>query len=298
MSGFPEWEQLEHSEDWILFPENIGTTLCLDEVAVTDGELYTILTNADSRCQKGSLIGMVKGVKAEDVSKIFNKIPVEQRNKVKEVSVDMANSMEKIVRDSFHNASIVTDRFHVAQLTSDAVQEIRIKYRWEAIEQENKEIIEAKNKGEKYSSQTFENGDSRKQLLARSRYLLFKPDSEWRDSQKRRAKILFLEYPDIKEAYNLSMMFRNIYETSDSKAQAKERLLKWYAKIEEKNFPSFITASESIQNHQETVLNFFVNRTTNALAEAFNSKLKAFRAVFRGVSDIKFFLYRVSLIFA
>jgi transposase len=212
--------------------------------------------------------------------------------------MDMANNMEKIARDCFPNASIVTDRFHVAQLICDAVQEIRMKHRREAIEQENKEIAEAKKKGEKYTTPTFENGDSRKQLLARSRYLLFKPSGKWRDSQKTRAEILFREYPDLKEAYNLSMMFRNIYETATTKKETEKGLLKWYAKVEEKNFPSFITASQSIQNHQETILNFFVNRTTNALAEAFNSKIKAFRSVFRGISDIDFFLYRVSLIFA
>ena len=94
------------------------------------------------------------------------------------------------------------------------------------------------------------------------------------------------------------MMFRNIYETSKSKIEAEQRFFEWSDKMKEKNFPSFITAAESILNHKETILNFFINRTTNALAENFNSKIKAFRAVFRGVTDIDFFLYRVSLIFA
>ncbi|MFC2290195.1 MAG: hypothetical protein ACFNLC_01485, partial [Prevotella denticola] len=38
---------------------------------------------------------------------------------------------------------------------------------------------------------------------------------------------------------------------------------------------------------------FFVNRATNANAESFNAKVKAFRAQFRGVTDIPFFLYRL-----
>ncbi|WP_367998021.1 transposase, partial [Butyricimonas virosa] len=46
------------------------------------------------------------------------------------------------------------------------------------------------------------------------------------------------------------------------------------------------------------ILNFFNNRSTNASAESFNAKLKAFRAQFRGVLDIKFFLFRVAKIFA
>jgi hypothetical protein len=39
------------------------------------------------------------------------------------------------------------------------------------------------------------------------------------------------------------------------------------------------------------------NRDTNAAAESFNAKLKDFRAQFRGVLDIKFFLFRVAKIF-
>ena len=241
---------------------------------------------------------MVKGVKSDDVCKVINKIPLEKRQGVKEISVDMANSMEKIARTSFPSASVVTDRFHVAQLVSEAVQEIRIKFRWKAIDKENRAIARAKKQGKKYNARTFENGDSRKQLLARSRYLLFKSQNKWTGSQKLRAEILFREYPDIKKAYGLSMMFRNIYETSISISQANEKFLQWNEKVKQYDFSSFITAAESINTHKETILNFFNNRTTNAMAETFNSKIKAFRSVFRGVRDLGFFLYRVSLIFA
>ena len=298
MSDYNEWEQRHHAEDWILYPDNVGSHLCLDEIALTDGELYTVLTNAKSRCQKGSLVAMVKGIKSEDVCRVLNQIPETRRIAVKEVSVDMANSMEKIARTSFPSASIVTDRFHVAQLISEAVQQIRIKFRWMAIEKENQTIKDAKKSGEKYSAKIFENGDSEKQLLARSRYLLFKPSTKWTNSQKARADILFREFPDIEKAYQLSMSFRNIYEKPIKTEQAKEEFLKWTKKVKQYNFDSFITASNSIENHQETILNFFTNRTTNALAESFNSKIKSFRAILRGVKDVAFFLFRVSMIFA
>jgi transposase len=298
LSDYWDRGQLEHSEEWILYPDNIGERLCLDEVSLSDGELYTILTNAKSRTQKGSLIAMIKGVRSSDITDVISKIPIEKRNLVKEISVDMANNMEKAAGASFGKAAIVTDRFHVAKLVNEAVQEIRIKYRWEAIEEENNLIKSSKETGVKYEAITFENGDTTKQLLARSRYLLFKSASKWTTSQKKRAAILFSKYPDIKKAYELSMMFRNIYELAKSKNEAEQLLLKWHKKVIENDYPAFITASQSILNHKEHILNFFVNRTTNALAETFNSKIKAFRASFRGVKDLSFFLYRVSLIFA
>lgn len=56
---------------------------------------------------------------------------------------------------------------------------------------------------------------------------------------------------------------------------------------------NFYTVIDTFKNHYDTILNFFVNRATNANAESFNAKVKAFRAQFRGVTDIPFFLYRL-----
>ncbi|NQY09409.1 MAG: transposase [Flavobacteriales bacterium] len=60
----------------------------------------------------------------------------------------------------------------------------------------------------------------------------------------------------------------------------------------------FYTAANSINYNKENILNFFNNRNTNANAESFNAKTKLFRANLRGVSDIKFFLFRLHKLFA
>jgi len=54
--------------------------------------------------------------------------------------------MAKIIKSAFPNAKQVTDRFKVKKLDLYAVQELRIKYRWEAIDIENAEITSAKEK--------------------------------------------------------------------------------------------------------------------------------------------------------
>ena len=63
-------------------------------------------------------------------------------------------------------------------------------------------------------------------------------------------------------------------------------------------YDTFTTVANSIENHYERILNFFVNRSTNAAAEAFNAKIKAFRASFRGVVDMSFFLFRLAKVYA
>ena len=214
MSGFRDWDQLSHAENWVLFPENLGEYLSIDETSVSQGELYTILTNKAAKGKKGAIVAIVKGTNSEKVSQVLRKIPSSQRNKVKEITLDMAPTMEKIARHSFPKANQVTDRFHVQQLASEAVQELRIKHRWEAIDQENKEMELAKQTDQRYIPEILENGDSLKQLLARSRYLLFKRENKWSPSQVLRAEILFKRYPDLEYAYKLAMGLSQIYHTT------------------------------------------------------------------------------------
>ena len=136
----------------------------------------------------------------------------------------MAANMETIARHSFPKAKLVTDRFHVQKLAYDAVQEMRIKYRWEAIEQENKEIELSKEVKQKYKPEVLENGDTLKQLLARSRYLLFKAESKWTPVQRFRAEILFARYPALEEAHKLAMQLGHIYHFVKDKGIAFTKL--------------------------------------------------------------------------
>jgi transposase len=298
LSGFSGWDQLEHAEEWMLFPENIGPRLSIDESSLSNGELYTFVTNRDRHTREGCLVAVVAGTKAEDVSAVLKKIDEEKRSEVVEVTLDLSDSMRKIVRECFPKAMRVIDRFHIQKLACDAVQEMRISHRWDAIQQSNDEMEEAKARGETYAPYCFDNGDTRKELLARSRYLLFKSPDNWTTSQKERAAILFSEYPDICQAYSLCHSLRMIFSKNSVKDAARLSMARWYNKVDEAGFHSFNVIAATFYEHYDDILNFYVNRASNAMAESFNSKIKLFRANLRGVADKKFFLFRIANIFA
>ena len=296
MSGFKEWIQYEHAEDYLIYPQNIGEYLSIDQVSLSKGEIYTFVTNKNGRGKKGTLVTSIKGTKSQDIIEIISKIPLEKRKLVKEITLDMANNMQLAARMAFPQASIVTDRFHVVKLVLEALQHLRIKYRWEEIEKENQAIRLAKQQNKKYVPVTFENDDTPKQLLARSRYIIAKKESQWTENQKIRAKILFENYPLLYQAYNHTMEFRNIYEMS-VREDAKQKILDWISKTKLLQLTVFNTVANSLSYHLETILNFFINRNTNANAESFNAKIKLFRANQRGVVDTKFFLFRLEKLF-
>ena len=298
LSGFRQWDQKLHASDWMLFPENIGPHLSMDETSLSQGELYTIVTNKEAKGKKGAIVAMVKGTVSKTVTSILHKIPEIIRNQVEEITIDLAATMELIAKRSFPKATIVSDRFHVQKLASDAVQELRIKYRWDAIDLENAERELAKQTGRSFIPHILENGDSMKQLLARSRYLLFKSREKWTPTQRHRAEILFDRYPQLKVAYYLSRKLSDIFSQKTTKQIAYKKLALWYNDVESSGFKSFNTVANTIKNHYNHILNYFNNRSTNASAESFNAKVKALRRQFRGVRNMEFFLYRLMMIYA
>ena len=297
ISDFRLWEE-EHPYPYVLYKKNIGPYLSIDETCLSQGELYTIVTNKEGHGKKGTLVAMIHGTQSDEVISALHKLPRSLRLKVKEITLDLSPTMRIIAKKAFPKATLVSDRFHVQRLMSEAISDLRIDYRWQAIDLENKEIELAKQEGRKHIPHTFKNGDTRKQLLARSRHIVMKHFTKWTSTQSTRAQILFREYPAIEEAYRISMDLTQIYNTTMDKQTGLIRLARWYNKVEKLNLKFFNSVINTMQNNYGTICNYFDNRSTNASAESFNAKVKAFRAQFRGVRDIPFFIFRLTKLFA
>jgi len=168
----------------------------------------------------------------------------------------------------------------------------------DAIQQANDEMENAKLEGKEYLPFRYANGDTRKELLMRSRYLLFKSANNWTQRQAVRAAILFHEYPDIKTAYGLCHSLRMIFSKNTIKDAARLAMARWYNKVEKAKLHSFNVIAATFYEHYDEILNFYNNRSSNAMAESFNAKIKLFRANLKGIVDKKFFLFRIANLFA
>ena len=142
ISDYRNWEQLEHAEEYMLFPNNFGKDMSLDETSLSNGEVYTILTNKAAHGGKGALAAMVCGVASDTVSGILKKVSREIRRKVETVTTDLSSAMMLTVKNAFPKAKLINDRFHVQQLMTEAIDQMRIAFRWEVLEEENRAIRE------------------------------------------------------------------------------------------------------------------------------------------------------------
>lgn len=91
------------------------------------------------------------------------------------------------------------------------------------------------------------------------------------------------------------MIFSNKLATKDS---ARLSFNEWVQKVNEFGDKNFCTVASTIVDRQGEILNYFINRATNASAESLNAKIKLFRAQLHGVVDVKFFLFRLTNIYA
>ena len=328
LSDYPEWEQLEHASDWMLIEENIGEHLSIDETSLQD-DLITFLSNKDGHCRKGTIVAAVRGTKAKDDVEVLLNIPEEERLKVKEVTMDLSESMADIVTRAFPNATIVLDCFHIMRRCNDAIEEMRLRCKREAQAKVSKEKSEFKKrqkrnaahrrwyrkahpkrykgktrgrkparKNEKFRPTVLSTGDTLVELLTRTKYALTQTPDKWRERTKERMDLLFELYPKIKQSYDIVNKLRSIFRSKTlTKDTAREKLHGWYKTVNCCTIREIKSARDAIKSREDNVLNYFIARSTNASAESLNSKMKAFRAQLRGVSDLPFFMFRLCTIF-
>jgi transposase len=187
----------------IFKPENFGEDIALDDKNV-GGDGYTILSNKKT----GKIAVMIQTTKAKIVSDVLHQLPAAVLFAVRSISKDLAEGYDWVARSVFLNAMRIGDKFHVLKLGFEALQAVRVRYRQEMLRKEREEREthkqrkrerreQCKREGEtfrpkqwrtKSERKKYENGETIKEILARSRYLLFRFRKKWTPSNRRERK--------------------------------------------------------------------------------------------------------------
>lgn len=199
-----------------MFPQNIGPHLSIDEVCLSSGEVYTLQTNKDAHGRKGCLVAIARGTKAKEVNEALKQIPESLRMSAEEVTLDFSESMHDIVEECFPDAMRTLDRFHHQQFCLEALQEVRIEHRREqmardaeAREEHRQKMRNLKKNGgpfvdeggnlirrnARYSPPKLENGETRAELLARSKGLLMVSPKNGRTHRRNVPRYCSVSFP-------------------------------------------------------------------------------------------------------
>ena len=294
----------------ILEEKNIWPNMAIYEKNVWD-EIYSIFSNRDT----WKIAMMITTLREEIIVNTLNKLPKPILNKVKRVTMDLSQWFERIITKTFDWVKVIWDKFHVLCLALDVIQSIRVRYRQEALREEkirrdNHKIEEneRRNECEKFNisyekknlppMKRYENWETKLELLARSRYLLFKFKTKWSSYQKERSEILFKEYPELKTVYSLIISFRKFYNWSAWKEKedllkVKEKLKLWKEEAWNHNIYEMDNFISTLERNEEKILEYFVENETNAYAESLNNKIWRFVHQNYWVKNKDFFHFRI-----
>lgn len=294
--------------------ENWGTHIAIDEKHIR-GRYHTIISNGTT----GKIILMVRSVKSRELYSIVRQhFTSDQMMNVQVVTKDGAQAYDWLSRQAFPNAAKVLDKFHVLQWVFDGLQQVRTELKNEYIiaeyeksqqlsSQYRSAMAKAKQTGAtvhhsdyKLAVEKLSNGETIKEALHRSRYLLFKYEDQWNEEQERRAQCLFDRYPQLEAVYVHVLKFRTWYSKDNIGACPNTMLLKltdWIEELRQFRRTPLRALANTIKRRSGQIINYFVTGKTNAPAEALNRNIKRFIGVNYGVRNLNYFYFRLNTIF-
>jgi transposase len=209
--------------------------LSIDEVSKCKGQqnFATVVADID----RGKLIEVIDSHKQEDIIEVLKQQPLQLREQVEEVSVDMWGGFPKVVQAVFPNARITFDRFHVMKPVNEELNKVR--------------------------KQT-------KMNLKGSKFILLKNGVDLTEEQQVKLADILKHSNRLKLAYELKEEFRDIFESSQTVEAGKEKLLAWLKKARS----IYCDVLTTIRNHLDGICNYFLNRTTSGVMEGINNRIK------------------------
>jgi transposase len=291
-------------------PEHIGRQMAIDEKHI-DGQFYTILTNGKT----GKVAMMASTINGTEIGQCLNYFG-DSLKQVTTITRDLSPTYEKVCTTHFPNATQVADKYHIVQMAIESLQELRIRYKQEALTTQRKEEKEHRQSyhaymktkeqgviiekvGKKYIPKRLENSETKPEMLSRCNYLLYKKANQWTEKQRKRAKLLFSHYPDIEKAYEYILEFRDWYDPMINKTNfmyKENQLWNWIYTVETCNIEELLNFRNSVENNADYILNYYQQYATNAIAESTNAKIQGYIRNNNGTRDIDFFHYRLGLI--
>jgi transposase len=240
--------------------------IAIDEIAIGKGHHYlTVVLNLLS----GAVVFVGDGKGVEALAPFWRRVR-RARARIRAVATDMSAAYIRAVRDNLPRAVHVFDHFHVIKLFNDKLSAFRRELYHQA------------------------SSDHERKLLKGTRWLLLKNpenlDSD-RDEHQRLHQALSLNAP-LALAYYLKEDLRQIW-SQPNKRTARRVLRDWLARARASNVRMLAQFADTLEEHQEGVLNYYHYRISTGPLEGTNTKIQAMKRQAYGFRDHEFFKLKI-----
>lgn len=220
--------------------------LGIDDIASKKGHNYdTVIYNQET----GNVVAIFSGRRKEDVSSYLESLPIELRQGIEAVSMDMSKSYCNSVLESLPNAKPVIDRFHISQNLHNCVDDAR------------KHI---QNHIRKYGN---------KDEVFKIRWGILKNIEDVSSNEHENLMLAFAKYPKLEQLHYLKEEFRTFWGLT-TKEDASSFLDFYKNLVEEYDIPELKKFSKTLNNWEPYILNYYDYPISNGITEGNNHKVK------------------------
>ncbi len=251
---FDQVSKLKKNRSW-----KPAKRISLDEISMRKGQGNFVTVVSD--ISEGNLIEMIDSHRQDEIIEVLMTQPIEVREQVEEVSVDMWGGFPKVIKKVFPNAQIVIDRFHVMKVVNRDLNKLR---RAAGITDRC------------------------------SKYLLLSNGVNLDPEQIDKLELTLKKSECLRIAYEMKEDFRRIYETNLTVEKGQKKIKEWlnHAQV------FFRESASTIENHFEGICNYFLHRTTSGVMEGINNRIKLIMRQGYGFSNFDNFRNRVLACFS
>lgn len=228
------------------------STICVDETSFKKGQSYvTVICDAKAR----KVIDVEEGRDAQTVVDFSYKLEAKGGDcgKIKAFISDMSSAYKSAKEECFPKALQVIDKFHVKQKMLEAMDEVRQ-------EEQGKKTSRSRRSGRK---------------------LLMIPESKQTEQQREKVAELSKKYPKTGRAYRMVQVLDEMYrcEKPEDAEKVFKHLISW---LRRSRLEPMKKVANTLKEHKQTILAYFHQRITNAIAEGINSLIQAGKRKARG----------------
>jgi transposase len=199
--------------------------------------------------EKKRVVWTSKGRSAAVLKGFFDLLGPEGRESVATVTVDLAGSYTKAIKESVPRATICYDRFHVQKLVSEAVDQVR-----------RTEVNQAQDAG---------TGKE----LKNSRFALLR--NPWNLTRKDGEKLSVIQETNqrLYRAYLLKEALRDALDCAQPEG-AMGKIRAWLAWASRSKLKPFVRAARTVRTHLSGVAAYLLSRLTNGFTEGINNRIR------------------------
>jgi len=240
--------------------------LNVDEIALEKGHGNFVLVL--SAPEEGYVLEVLPDRERKTLEKWLDELAPEVKKAIQVVNLDMWEPYTLAIKAKLPHARIVVDCFHVMKNLNHC-------------------LTMARREIQRSASQEV------KEQLKGSRWVLVKNQKDLNEKQRAKLESLYQASPELKICHQLKEQFRTIFETVTDREKARMALFRWIKQVEQQSMTALQSFLVTLTNWFELILNYFVERWTNAFAEGVNNKIKLIKRRAFGFTNFDHFRLRI-----